>query len=1034
MQNQPSARFLIGIDLGTTNTAVAYVDTRSAEQRVQVFEVPQLVAAGETQPRRQLPSFVYLAGDHDLGPAETALPWADGGAPTSIASQRKAHATDDAREVVGELARSQGARVPARMIASAKSWLCHGGVDRQAYILPWGDSVHPSEDGSGDDNDGGKAGGPKRSPVEASAAVLAHIRQAWDHAHLGDREARFADQEIMVTVPASFDEAARELTLEAASRAGYPDVVLLEEPQAAFYAWIDAHPASGRARAIQPGDHVLVFDIGGGTTDFTLIEVGGDDRDSGDSGDSGDSFSRTAVGDHVLLGGDNIDLTLAKQVEARLTRGKKRKLDPVQWHGLVHACRLAKETLLRDASGDGDASGSASGVTEVPITIAGRGSKLIGGAMKDRITHDELTATLFDGFFPLVERDAAPKRARGGLHEFGLPYAADPAVTRHLAGFLARHPVARVDAVLFNGGAMTPPGVRARVLEQIARWQPDAGAPRELSNALPELAVAKGAAYYGLVRRGFGARIRGGTARAFYIGVGRVDHRSDNSSDGGADGSAASGQPASRHSDMAVCLAPKGLDDGARVELERDFSLLTNRPVSFKLFSSSSRDDRPGALVPIGDGLAETVDDGSDLLELPPIVTALRARGRSQVTVRLEVRITELGALEIWCRDAAPDSAERWRLSFDMRAGGASADDDSDGQAGDARASEDGRAGGGALDPALQAKLAEAKQLIRDTFTGTSGDLPAINKRLEGLLESRRDEWSMTVSRALFDATLEVEETRARSADHEQRWLNLAGFCLRPGTGAPLDQWRAKQMWRIFNQELSHPKNEACRLAWWIVWRRIAGGLTKGQQEQIYDRLAQLFLPGQKQKKKWHQVKPTRQEAAEMIRTLANLERIDPDSKIKLGDELLRRIESESGTKKAQDVPLYYWALGRIGARIPLYGPLNAVVSAQRVSGWLAALFALDWPAKATFPMAQLGRRTGDRSRDLADDVRARLAERLRTSDGGERLVRLVEEVVALEAREERVALGDTLPAGLRLIIDDERPDEDATDAAETQA
>jgi molecular chaperone DnaK (HSP70) len=338
------ARFIIGVDLGTTNTAVAYVDTRAADQRVRIFEVPQLVAPGELAARRQLPSFVYSAGEHDLGPAETAVPW-----------------DRERRRVIGELARSQGARMPGRMVASAKSWLCHPGVDRQASILPWG--TESEEEGGAPEH--------KMSPVTASALVLEHVREAWDHAHRGEADARFCEQELMVTVPASFDEAARELTLMAAERAGFERVVLLEEPQAAFYAWIDSHP--GVAGKLAAGDVVLVFDIGGGTTDFTLIAVGGD----------GDSFERTAVGDHLLLGGDNIDLTLAKQVEGRLAGKAGKKLSPLQWHGLVHSCRMAKETILTDER-----------ATEVPIAVAGRGSRLIGGTLVDRVSRAELEETI----------------------------------------------------------------------------------------------------------------------------------------------------------------------------------------------------------------------------------------------------------------------------------------------------------------------------------------------------------------------------------------------------------------------------------------------------------------------------------------------------------------------------------------------------------------------------------------------------------------------------------------------------------------
>lgn len=922
------ARYLVGIDLGTTNTAVAYVDTRAADPRVRVFEVPQLVAPGEVAPRSQLPSFVYLAGEHDLGAAETALPW-----------------RRDAREVVGELARGQGARNPARMIASAKSWLSHAGVDRKAAILPWGE---------GD--------GPRLSPVAAQARVLAHVAAAWDHVMALEADSRFVDQDVVVTCPASFDEGARELTLEAATAAGLPRVVLLEEPQAAFYAWIAAR---GREAALAPGQRVLVFDVGGGTTDFTLITV---DPEGG--------FERTAVGDHLLLGGDNVDLTLAKLVEQRLVGGGSKKLDALQWHGLVHACRLAKEALLGPAAAD-----------EVPITVAGRGSKLIGGTLRDRVERAELDRVLFDGFFPVVDRGATPARGRGGLLEMGLPYASDPAVTRHLASFLARHGAARVDAVLFNGGAMTPASLRARVLEQLARWQGDA--PRELSTAAPELAVALGAAYYGLVRRGLATRIRGGTPRAFYLGA-----------IGGGDGDGDAAH-------LAVCVAGKGLEDGTTVELDRDFELVTNRPVRFRLYSSSTRADAPGAIVAIGDGRADTVDDGSDLLELPPIVTVLRARGRSTVTVHLQITITELGAVEVWCREhgaAAGTEPARWRLSFDMRAGGA------------APACADGGGDGDDAAATPHPRIEEARARVVAAFRGDAALLAPLTRDLEELLEARRDEWSMHSTRALFDALAEVAETRKRSADHEQRWLGLAGFCLRPGTGAPLDAWRARQLWGVFNEGLAFARTEASRLAWWIVWRRIAGGLSATQQDQLYDRLAALLLPNPRQQKKLAELKASRQELGEMWRTVAALERIQLAHKLKLGDELMRRLDSRKGREDG----VHLWALSRLAARVPLYGPLNTVVPASKAAAWLEQLLAWDWPEpdKLGFPLAQIGRRTGDRARDLDDALRGRLAAYVRGLPGGERAAVLVEQVVALEAREERVALGDTLPAGLRLVPD----------------
>jgi molecular chaperone DnaK (HSP70) len=910
------SRYIIGIDLGTSNTAVATVDTRSAGMDVRVFEIPQLVAPGATDGRRQLPSFVYLAGEHDLSAAETALPWAG-----------------QTRRVVGELARSQGTRQPSRMISSSKSWLCHPGVDRHAPILPWG-----------------VESGPKLSPVQASSCLLAHVAAAWDWVHRAEVDAAFAEQDIIVAVPASFDEAARELTLEAARQAGLKTVVLLEEPQAAFYAWAQDHPAQ---TGLSANERILVFDVGGGTTDFSVVAVR----------EGSEPYERTAVGDHLLLGGDNIDLTLAKTIERRLFGESERALDPVQWHGLVHACRLAKETLLCTPE-----------VSALPIAVSGRSSHLVGGTLKTELTRAELEALIFDGFFPLVAPDEVPHRSRSGLQEFGLPFAADPAITRHLATFLRRHRVGPVHAVLFNGGTMAPAALRQRVIAQLSAWQ--AAPPRELVSRQPELAVAKGAAVYGLVRRGLGVRIGGGTPRSFYVGVGTI-----------------------AGVESAVCLAPPGLMEGRVVELERDFRLLTNRPVSFKLYSSTTRADPPGALLSVAGARATFDQDTGDLLELPPIVSVLRAAGRGEVTVHLQVRMTELGELEIWCREPnQPESdSQGWKLSFDLRAGGARVESQQKIAASDSN-------------------VVRAQELAKSLFQGPAESLARANKLLEEVLGAGREQWPTATARALFDALIEVEQERRRSAEHEARWLNLTGFCLRPGTGAALDNWRAHQMWRIFNEELIHPGVEQCRLAWWIVWRRVAGGLSKGQQHQIYLRLAQLFLPGSKGKKKWFELKPSEQEAAEMLRCLANLERLSPDAKIALGDQLVLRLQS-----KRRDPGLLVWALARLGARVPLYGPLDAVLPARTATSWIDALLTMDLrePQKAGFALAQLARRTGDRGRDVDDAVRTRVASALRAL-GAERAAVLVEHIVALDAREECIALGDTLPPGLRLDLEPE--------------
>ena len=476
------SRYIVGIDLGTTNCAVAYVDTKGRDRPaadIRMFDVPQLVAPGESAPRSMLPSFLYLTGGPELPAGAARLPWSDGG-----------------DRIVGEFARLQGARVPSRLVSSTKSWLCHPGVDREADILPWGS---PPE--------------IKRvSPVEASAAYLRHIRDAWnDHFARDDPARRLEQQEVVLTVPASFDEAARELTLGAAKKADLASITLLEEPQAAFYCWIVSHQDRWQ-REVRAGELILVCDIGGGTTDFSLITVV--------EALTGPGFRRVAVGDHLMLGGDNIDLALAHQVEKKL--GGVR-LDTEQWSALRFACRTAKEKLLIEQQPL---------LERWPVTIAGRGSRIIGGSIQSELTRQDVQAIALDGFFPRTNRDEEPQRgSRLGLQEFGLPFVADPAVPKHLSAFLRRHRgeaigqgghqgqdrPARPDAILFNGGALTPDSVRNRIVEVVASWFRDdpgpAYSPRVLTNISLDLAVAQGAAYYGVVRRGGGIRIGGGTAQ-----------------------------------------------------------------------------------------------------------------------------------------------------------------------------------------------------------------------------------------------------------------------------------------------------------------------------------------------------------------------------------------------------------------------------------------------------------------------------------------------------------------------------------------
>jgi molecular chaperone DnaK (HSP70) len=595
-------KYAIGIDLGTTHSALSYqaMDAKSGRGAGQaVLPVPQLTAPGTVESRQLLPSFLYLAAASEFPQGSLGLPW-----------------NKSLGLVVGELARSHGARVPTRLVSSAKSWLCHPTVDRRAAILPWGAPPDVS----------------KVSPVDASARYLEHLRQAWDR-ELG-ADAPLADQEVVVTVPASFDAAARDLTLEAAKAAGLPRVTLLEEPQAALYAWLEAM-GDGWRKQLVPGDVLLVVDIGGGTSDFSLIGV------SDANGDL--QLERKAVGDHILLGGDNMDLALAFTVNEKFKAAGK-ALDPWQLTALTAACRAAKEALSEDPQ-----------LARYALTVPGRGSSLIGGALKSELTREELDRVLTEGFFPVTKVTDAPAQARrSGLAQVGLPYAQDAAITRHLAAFLTRQAgslglgtgFARPTAVLFNGGVLKANTLRGRVMETLNAWLAADGAPpaRELAGADLDLAVARGAAYYGWVKAGHGIRIRGGTARSYYVGV----------------ESSMLAVPGFTPPVKALCVAPFGMEEGTQADIPpQEFGLVVGEHTRFRFFSSSTRrDDKVGDLL-------EDAEHAPDLDELPPIETELPGSSGALVPVNLQAAVTELGALEVRCLERS--GAGRWKLELNVR-------------------------------------------------------------------------------------------------------------------------------------------------------------------------------------------------------------------------------------------------------------------------------------------------------------------------------------------------------------------------------
>lgn len=600
----PDSEYIIGIDLGTTNTVVSYTKSLIDPGRtpeIHILEIPQTVGPGAVERREILPSFMLAPGPHDVPPGALALPW-----------------SDESGFTVGEFAKNRGAEIPLRLISSAKSWLCHPLVDRNSPLLPW-----KSPEGC-----------PKLSPVEASALILKHICHAWNHQMAKTEDGyedrlRIENQEVLLTVPASFDAVARELTVKAARLAGLGQVTLLEEPQAAFYAWIAAS-GDGWREKVSVGDLVLVFDIGGGTSDFSLIRVSEKEGEL--------ELERIAVGDHLLVGGDNMDLSLAYSLSRRLTDQGKR-LDGRQMQGLRHSCRDAKEIIL-----------SENGPEQHPLSILGSGSSLIGGTIRTQLTRSDTETVILDGFFPVCERNALPSTPqRAGIRELGLSYESDPCVSRHLARFLSRqdqHLNASTlpTAVLFNGGVMKAHELRKRVLRILNDWQDSQGpgSVRELEASDFDLAVARGAVYYGLARKGHGVRIRSGLGKSYYLGI-------------AAAMPAVPGMPAPTR---ALCLASFGMEEGTTLALSsQEFVLVVGEPVIFDFLGSSVRfDDTPGAVMDDWEGRIEPITT---------LETTLEGEHGTAIPVTLEIAVTEIGTLEVWC--VASDTGKRWKLEFNVR-------------------------------------------------------------------------------------------------------------------------------------------------------------------------------------------------------------------------------------------------------------------------------------------------------------------------------------------------------------------------------
>ncbi|MBL8148648.1 MAG: Hsp70 family protein [Blastocatellia bacterium] len=927
-------KYTVGIDLGTTNSAVAFVRPteeyeESATPVIELYEIPQLVAPGEGAPCRTLPSFLYIAGQYDVAAESLWLPW-----------------NENAHFAVGTFAREQGALVPGRLVSSAKSWLCYPDVDRTAKILPWGSEL--GEDAC--------------SPIEASSHYLAHIRDAWNFEFVesegGSTEARLEEQEVILTVPASFDEEARELTLQAARQAGLNNLTLIEEPLAAFYSWIVAHNKQFE-KFVADKDLILICDVGGGTTDFSLIRVLRNNSEV--------NFVRTAVGQHLLLGGDNVDHSLAKKVEQKLGGTSRLTLD--QRAALLRQCCSAKERLLESEE-------------SVIIRLAGGGSRFVGGSLQAVLTKEEVLELLMDGFLPNVELNDLPRRDRRSLlRQIGLPYEPDPAITRHLAAFL--HDAATAmgfdapvcpDAILFNGGFFKPSLLRTRLAEIVSGWF--GRQPKLLSNQSLDTAVAIGAAYYGLVRREGGVKVGSGSPRTYYVGI------------------SSEAEELSENEILAVCVLPRGTEEGSRLKLEsRLFNLQANLPVLFSLWSSITRH---------GDKFGDLIKVESDQLHAhSPLETVIRFGKRTNTTevpVRLVADFTTVGTLELWCESQI--SEHKWRLQFQLR-----------------KAAPEIKQHKKIL-PSLQhstvvdqENLDQALLLINEVFDGSKISSPVdLVNRLEEVLKLGRDGWPLDLIRKMADRLIELGEARKLSEKHEARWFNLSGFCLRPGFGDSRDNWRIGNIRKIYHQGSAFPDDEQCQAEWMVLWRRVAAGFTRGQQMELFNRIAPQLIVNQLGGKRRKRFNP--QVEREMWRTAASLEMVQGVEKVELGDALVARIKS--GVVGENEL----WSLGRIGARIPFASTIDTVVSAKVATRWVEALLGVETTAidALASSLVQLAACSGDPARDLSEATRMRVIEHLKVLGKQVDLIKNLESYVPAERRDANRIFGESLPEGLRLI------------------
>jgi molecular chaperone DnaK (HSP70) len=935
LRKSKPARYSIGIDLGTTNSALAFVSlVGDATPEILLISQWENLTGLAEQPT--LPSSLYLPED-------------------AVGAHFRGMASGDGQWIIGRFARTKAGETPGRVVHSAKSWLCHHAADRSAPFLPWGTSDLTREQ--------------KISPVRASALILNYLREAWN-SRFAAAGFVFDDQEITVTVPASFDAGAQRLTMAAAEEAGFPgNVRLLEEPQAAFYCWLERHdPDHELRRRLDDGDagprYVLVIDIGGGTSDFSLFEL------HLNKPSLIPDIRRVAVSEHILLGGDNIDLAIAHFIEPRLA-GRGGQLSGAQWEHLVASCRELKERSLAGAGPPDE---------RFAVALPGRGSGMITGSQVATVTRAEIENVLLNGFFPLCDAGAQPHRPQSALREWGLPYASDSAVTRHLADFLRDRP--RVDAVLFNGGSVQPPPLRQRLREQIAAWQ-GGFAPHVLENAEPALAVARGAARFGALLHHQMGHIAAGAAHAVFLEV-----------------EATSATDATAAHPSLVCVLPRDATPAERFEIANlPLEVRTHQPVRFRAYSSNRHRSQAGDVLAWHE---------NDFHALPPLQTIVRTAEPSHagtdktVPVHLVAQMNALGLLQISCVSAAPASPQTWPLEFNMRPH----DQGSAGVTGSTRkaavqiepnATADG----------LDAARRQMGMIFTHPAAGKMDKVTAgtIFKSLERLLGLSRSEWNGPLLRALWPALDERLDGRRLSVDMEEAWLIVAGFLLRPGFGVAGDHLRIDALWRLHDVGPCFP-GRRIKCQEYILWRRVAGGLTRERQNKLLtgelDRIRSGKAP------------------VELVRLVGSLELIPHETKAELVRGFID-VATTLARAKRHCAP-YFVALGLLLNRAPLYAGPETVVSPDLVEHAYSAFRGFDWAEPELLELQTLflraARVVGDRSLDVPVRLRHLIADKMEKSGVPPLRTAKIREFVPAGRSDGASLYDEPLPPGLVLSTD----------------